>query len=86
MDRSQRVVSPPPPQPQERVPMMIIGTCGVPGCGTPLQPLPKRPKGDGDPGWWRFADPGDKPALAALKAHVAIVHDDLAYLPPLVKT
>lgn len=32
---------------------------------------------------WIHADFKDTPGLAALKAHVAIVHDDQCLLPPL---
>lgn len=56
----------------------MIGLCGL--CGTPLQPL--SPQGTTE--WWRFADPGDDATVAAVKAHVAMIHDDLAYLPPLI--
>ena len=60
-----------------------IGLCGL--CGCPLQRLLPEPPPGADPGWWRYTDPGDSPELGALKAHVAIVHDELAYLPELVK-
>lgn len=60
---------------------LMMWYCGA--CGTPLQRLGSRPPPGSSPGYWMHAGPLDDPMRAALKAHAAIVHDEMDTLPNL---